>query len=134
VLRFFLISLASSPPRASISPAVSLQTGKGVTLSLLLSRCAKYVYSDYSGSSAVSPLWRQSLSLPLCSGENVAAAPTSLIVAAFATQRWLLPCFMPHFVAQNSQYGGCSRASRRSQRRQFSQCVNFNVVCNINFI
>jgi hypothetical protein len=51
-------------------------------------------------------------------GENAAAAATSLIVAAFTPQRWLFPCLLPHFMAQNSQFGGASRVCRHAIRRQ----------------
>jgi hypothetical protein len=99
VLRFFLSSLAASPPRISISSTVSLRTGNEVVWSLLLSLCAKYVCSDYSGGSPVSILWRLFSAFPPCNGENAAAAPSSRIVAAFAPLRWLLPCFPPFTTA-----------------------------------
>src|SRR5690349_19187516 len=52
-------------------------------------------------------------------GENAAAALPSAVVAAHAPIRWLLSCPPPFIVAQNSQFSGCSRACRRSLRRQF---------------
>src|SRR5688572_8659903 len=63
---------------------------------------------------------------PPDNADYAAAAPTSLIVAAFVPIRWLLPCLPPLIVAQSSQSGGCSRAYRRVIRRQFSLLCHFS--------
>lgn len=76
---------------------------------------------EYSGSGRSCHRQRQLLLFPPCSCEIRAAAPSSLIVAAFTPQRWLLLCLPPLLVAQNSQVGGESRPCRRALRRQIGE-------------
>jgi hypothetical protein len=88
---------------------------------LSMSWVLKLFCSEYSGSGAIAqngdnfPRSRRAIA------HFAASAPTSLIVAALASLRWLLLSFPPNFVAQNSQYGGASPVSRRTPRRQFRQ-------------
>src|SRR5688500_15149965 len=49
------------------------------------------------------------------------AAPSSRVVAAFTPLRWLLSCLLPLVMAQNSHFGGASRACRHSFRRQVGE-------------
>src|SRR5688572_19450931 len=80
-----------------------------------------YSFNSVSHCQGFSQLRQQFPSLPPCKGENGEAAVSSPILAAFASQRRHFTQFPPILMAQNSQYGGCSRASRHSLRRQFSQ-------------
>jgi hypothetical protein len=69
--------------------------------------------------------WRQ---LPVFSPDNAGyatAASSSLIVAAFAPQRWLLPCLPPIFVARNSHRSATFPYSRRLLRRQSGEFTAF---------
>lgn len=94
---------------ASMSPAVSLRTGKGVALSLCF-----WLERQFA------------LVFPPDNADCAAAAPASRIVAACAPLQWLLPRLPPLGVAQNSQIGGYSLACRRVIRRQFSQLCHFS--------
>jgi hypothetical protein len=71
--------------------------------------------------SLFSHMRRQSSLPPPCNADFAAAAPRSLIVAAFVPIRWLFLCLPPLVVAQNSHIGGASRLCRRALRRQVGE-------------
>jgi hypothetical protein len=82
--KLFLFSLRLCP---SMSPAVSLRTGKGIALNLL--SCAT--------------LLATASRVPAINCEICKAAVRSLIPAAYVSIQRRVSCFPPLYVAQNSQ-------------------------------